>query len=162
LYPLNPGYAGTNLSTEVGGASFEGKVDLVLALGEAGSPVLRDRAGTHSTAHTFDVPGFCTILGSENSVAVDAHLLVAGNQPVPHGDSPVEHVALTFPRTIGLGNCLEIAENASIQLVDVVETLLPEVGRCFFASDTSRTEHRDLRLVDVRSVGLDPIGELRE
>ena len=60
------------------------------------------------------------------------------------GDTLVEYEALALPFTLRLGNIFEVAQYATLQMIDFIYALSLKEGCRFFAPDASSAEHRKL------------------
>src|SRR5690606_15424233 len=58
----------------------------------------------------------------------------------------IEDEALALPQRLLLGYLLEVLQNASLQVIDLLEAQLLEIGRGLLAADAAGAEHRHLAL----------------
>lgn len=62
---------------------------------------------------------------------------------VGDGDALVEYEALALPQGIFWVDGLKVVEDATFEVVDVLVTLVPQVGGGFLTTDATGAKHRD-------------------
>src|SRR5690606_40716272 len=63
-------------------------------------------------------------------------------QLVVDGHAIVEHETLALPQRLFFGHLLQIVEDASLQVINLVEALLLQIGCGFLAADADRKSTR--------------------
>src|SRR3981189_2957963 len=62
-------------------------------------------------------------------------------------DAFVEHEAFAAPAALRLGDALQIAQDAALEVIDLVEPLRQQIGAGLLAADAAGAEHRDLAVL---------------
>src|SRR5690606_5930352 len=115
---------------------------LALALRRRGLPP--GIAGATRAADAVAEIGVRAVGGGDRMAAAAAERGVADFEAVADGDAFVEDEALALPATIRLRNCLEIGENAALEVEYFLEALRQQIGRSLLAADAAGAEHRHL------------------
>ncbi len=142
-------------------AARESELDLELAFPESSYPIGGDVPNTGGAVHADPVSGDPPLIIPDCSVAVRADFPVSWDQAVMERDAPIKHIALPAPEALVLVDGFEVLEDPSLELVHLLESLLPEIRCPFLAAYATGAEHRELLPLDLR-VALDPRWELTE
>jgi|TARA_B100000315_G_C14531539_1_gene566419 hypothetical protein len=69
-------------------------------------------------------------------------IIVATMQLLVHSDSIIEHETLTLPARLLLRYFFQIVEDATLQMIDLIESLPFQLSGGFLAANPTDAEHR--------------------
>lgn len=82
-------------------------------------------------------------LVEDSPAAVGAEDVGSRPQLMVYCDALIEHKALASPLALRFRNVFEVLKNSTLEVVDVLEPTLQQVGGRLLAADTAGTEHGD-------------------
>jgi len=150
LPALSPGGGHSSLrgGPQVALAPLARQADLALALAKALLARFARLAMAEMAAHAFLIFGALRIRRHQRAAAGVAQDVRPFLQPVLNAHSPVEHEAGAIPKAFLRRHFLEIFQDASLQVVNLVIPLPKQEIGGFFAADTAGAEHRDALVVE--------------
>src|SRR5689334_21058809 len=81
---------------------------------------------------------------------------------VRYGDPFVENEAFAAPETLLGRDALQVVQNASVEVIDFVETHLNQMGGRLLAANAAGAEHRDLAVAPRIEVRFHVLGKVAE
>ena len=131
---------GTDMRTPLPG----GRHFLAMALAIGFALVLAPFGVTCRTTRTLFVEWGLCLICAHWPAACKTERVGALPQPMANRNPLVEDEALAAPQAGLLWHRLQIAENAALQMQNIVYTLLPQKGRRLFAANAPGAEHGNL------------------
>ena len=138
------------------------QLDLFLPLAEPRLVGLRGLVDALMAGHAMFIFGTFHILGQDRATAAVAQIVRPLDQPVPHGHAVVEHETFTLPGAVLGGHLFEIAQDAALQVIDILDPLPQQEVGGFLAADAAGAEHGHTLVVEAVLVLLPPGGKSRK
>src|SRR4029453_442091 len=68
-------------------------------------------------------------------------------QPVSQRHAFIEHKTFAAPAALGFGHAFQVAQDAPLEVIDLVKSTGQQIGAGLLAPDATGAEHRDLFLL---------------
>ena len=146
----------------MGFATFSGEANLVLALGEARLLGVAQLVVATRAADAFLVALALLVFLGDRQAAGMALIVLAGAQLMVDGDALIEHEALALPQRLFLGHLFQVLQDTALEVIDLIEALLLEIGRGLLAADAAGAEHRHLAVLCRVQLARDVVREITE
>jgi hypothetical protein len=121
------------------------QLHLAVAFGEAAFLFFGALFVAFRTAHAGDVLRGGLLLLADRFATGATELIASGLQAVADRDALIEDEALTLPSVLAGRDRFEIFENASLQVIHLIEASHSHEGGGFLAANTASAEHRHFR-----------------
>ena len=126
---------------DMGFAALCCELDLFLSLFESLASFLIDLVKTSRATDTLAIVFALHVGVADGHTAGVAQGVGAGRQAVADGDAVIKDEALALPFTLVLIDFFEVLEDAALEVIDLGEAELFDVGGGFFASYSAGAEH---------------------
>src|SRR3546814_15234434 len=87
-------------------------------------------------------------------------IVVAFTKVMADGHAVIEHEAVAAPFGLFLRHLFKVFQDATLEVIDLVEALAEHVAGGFLAANATGAEHRDFLVSGRVEVGFDVLGEL--
>jgi hypothetical protein len=99
------------------------------------------------------------LFGGANGVtAAQTEVMVGGIELVVYSDAIVKHKAVPLPQARVFRHGPEVVENATFEVINLLEALGPQVGRGLFTANATGAEHRHFFVLGRVEVGSNVVG----
>ena len=125
--------------------SFAGQPDLFFAFAEALDLLFAQSVYTMPAAYAGIVIRALHFFDRYRHSARMTLFIVTGVQVAVYRYPVIKHETLALPQAVSGGNFFQVIQNAATKMIYVVKSLLFQIGRRFFATNTTGAEHGNLR-----------------